>query len=361
MTDPIDELTPTEQEREQVAAILNRRADRDGPGAGADAVLAAARQETFENGSRRTAFTLAAAALLLAGFALLAVLALRDGSGIVLTDEPGGESLSEDCIRTATPVGQLQDDPADLCSQPLMSDGDEQNEVGLVVLGNVAAGVAINDDGTFVLEYQPRAGRDSEPILPADSAAGVAMLPIDSSGSVAEGGLVVETGFVVGHADYQAERVPGAFYELVVTAASSPTYLRPEPFLATDAFGGETALSCRVELDGTVICGLTDSDDVTVWTSTFFESASSEPVFGGTEEGPRSFSRCDAQDSAADCVDDVVLTVTETAIRIDVNGVKYFEQTGLEPLPAELQGEVTVWWAVASSRSEVALARFHGG
>lgn len=361
MNDPTDELAPTDEERAQIAALLNQRADRDAPGVGAAAVLAGAREEAVEHRSRRSAFTLAAAVILLVGFALVAALVLRDDGGLVVTDEPSGNpESSADCLRTADPVGRFDDDPSGLCSLPLVQDGDDPTETGFVVFGDVAAGLVSGEDGTFVVEYQPRAGRDSNPILPADSAAGVAMFPIVSTGSVGDGQLVVSTGVAIGHTDYETGRDPSAFYELVITSASAPTYLRPEPFTAADSFGGEPAISCRIELTGTVACALVDSDDVEVWSSTFFESASDDPVFGGFEEGPRMFSRCDAGDAAADCVDDVVLNVTETAIRIDVNGERYYEQTGLDPLPEQLQGEVSVWWAVVSSRSEVALARFHG-
>ncbi len=194
---------------------------------------------------------------------------------------------------------------------------------------------------------------------------GAAFSPRSATAFV-DGRLVIEAELAVGLDGIGGSDGESGWYEIVVTTASELTDFRRGGLYAHEATSGHWSIGCRFAPSGTTTCQLLDAseagvfDGARVWQASFFEEAG-DTTFGGFENADAglTISRCAADEV---CLDRWRLTLSETGLRIDLNGARYFEQTGLPQLPAGLtEGEVFVHIATMTNRHPDAEQRFAGG
>lgn len=173
--------------------------------------------------------------------------------------------------------------------------------------------------------------------------------------------LVVEFSATAGNQTHGSSVWP----EIVLSPASAPTERRQDALFATDVFSGEWTLGCRLESARTPVCALMNDSELGVgdggrdWQASFFETAGSDS-FGGEPSGERAdaWRTCPATAPSEpfafdDCLDRFRLELTSTSLTLFVNDVRYFEQTGLPPLPDELLTSSYAYRAVSQSRSDL--------
>ena len=178
--------------------------------------------------------------------------------------------------------------------------------------------------------------------------------------------FVVETEMAAGHQDYIGLQAWG---EIVVTTAPAPIGYRTGGTYAYDMFPGHYTLGLRLQADRHAIASLMNDSDDTVnsidarlWEMSFFQLVGSES-FGGFPGGELAdvWRTCHSENDAdTACRDRFRLTLTETSLRLDVNGVRYFEQIGIPPLPSELlDGPIYVYLASIVGTTDHDVVRYH--
>lgn len=177
--------------------------------------------------------------------------------------------------------------------------------------------------------------------------------------------LVVEATYAAGHEDYLNLRGWG---ELVITTAPAPGGYRRGGVYAYEMFPGHYTLGCRLQGNRNSVCSLMDDsensalDNGREWEMSFFQHVGTR-VFGGEPSGARgrAWRVCKSNsDPDSACRDHFRLELTPTSLRISVNGVRYFQQTGIPRLPgALLRGPVYVYFASIVGRSDFDVVRFH--
>jgi len=203
---------------------------------------------------------------------------------------------------------------------------------------------------------------DSE--YPAES--GGSMISPNGSYRFRNGKLTIETTFAAGHTDYSDLRAWG---EMVISTSPAPTGFRPgNSAYAYDMFPGHYTLGCRMQQDGHTICSLMDNVEEgtglggRVWEMSFFQlvGETTEGGFPGNHD-PEVFRVCEGGvDPDTECRDHFRLELTATKLTMFVNGKKYFEQTGIPPLPTELtEGDIYVYFASMVGPSNYDVIRYH--
>ena len=193
---------------------------------------------------------------------------------------------------------------------------------------------------------------------------GGAMLSPDRSFRFKSGKLVIEADVAVAISAYGAEAWP----EIVVTTGSQPTEFRVGGSLyAYDLFPGHWTLGCRLQTNRFPTAALMDNtqrgtlNGGRVWEMSWFQHVGTE-VFGGNQfDGRGHYWRvCGDTDPDSSCRDRFRIELTQTSLTLYVNGVKYFEQKGIPPLPDELvNGDVYVYFASMMSRHPADTIRYH--
>lgn len=195
------------------------------------------------------------------------------------------------------------------------------------------------------------------------SGVGGAMIRPDRTFRFQNGKLVIETDYAAGIQDYQT----GAWGEIVVTTAPAPTQLRSAGLYAYDMFPNHYTLGLRMQPDRHTTAALMDNtsrgelEGGRPWEISFFQVVGTS-VFGGAPfNGLENYWRvCNGGDPDMLCRDRFRLELTQTTFTVYVNGQKYFEQTGMPPLPNELvNGDLYIYLASVSWNSPADTLRYH--
>lgn len=202
----------------------------------------------------------------------------------------------------------------------------------------------------------------------ANDAIGGAMLRPDRAFRFQEGVLRVDTEYAAGLPAYGAT----AWGEIIITTGDHPIYNgnpageapRRDTLYGYDMFPKHWTLGCRFQADSHTTCSLMKNstqganDGGRSWEISFFQIVG-ETAMGGVSDG-KDYRFCQAGDPDMECRDRFRLELTRTALTIYANGSKYFEQTGLPPLPEELvNGELYIYLASIVNQAEADTVRFH--
>lgn len=202
----------------------------------------------------------------------------------------------------------------------------------------------------------------------ANNAIGGAMLRPDRTFRFQDGMLRVDTEYAAGYPGYGA----AAWGEIIVTTGDHPVHGgqppgesgRRDTLYGYDMFPNHWTLGCRLQADSHTTCTLMKNNALGVteggrhWEISFFQ-LEGETVFGGVSDGTY-YRFCQQGDPDMQCRDRFRLELTRTALTIYANGSKYFEQTGLPPLPDELMnGDLYIYLASIVNLVEADSVRFH--
>ena len=202
----------------------------------------------------------------------------------------------------------------------------------------------------------------------ANHAIGGAMLRADRTFRFQEGMLRVDTEYAAGLPAYGAT----AWGEIIITTGDHPIYngnpqgeaARRDTLYGYDMFPNHWTLGCRLQADSHTTCSLMKNstqganDGGRSWEISFFQMVG-ETAMGGVSDGS-SYRFCQTGDPDMECRDRFRLELTRTSLTIYANGSKYFEQTGLPPLPDELvNGELYIYLASIVNLAEADTVRFH--
>jgi len=202
----------------------------------------------------------------------------------------------------------------------------------------------------------------------ANNAVGGAMVRPDRTFRFQDGVLRIDTEYAAGLPAYGA----AAWGEIIITTADHPVYegnpagepFRRDALYGYDMFPNHWALGCRLQTDGHTTCSLMENNTLGAteggrrWEISFFQ-VEGETVMGGFSDGTY-YRFCQQGDPDMECRDRFRLELTRTSLTIYANGVKYFEQTGLPPLPDELlNGELYIYLASIVNLAEADTVRFH--
>lgn len=197
---------------------------------------------------------------------------------------------------------------------------------------------------------------------PAGTTGGTVVRPDQSFRFTDDGTLTIEADYAAAHPDYG----PDAWGELIVTTASASSGYRPGALYGYELFPNHWTLGCRLQPSRVPICSLMrdvpgggTTETERAWEISFFQHEG-DAVFGGVPPQDSAWRACEPGEGDANCRDRFRLTLTETSLRLDVNGVHYFSQTGLPELPAELLNEeVYVYFGSMFSRHNGETIRYH--
>ena len=192
------------------------------------------------------------------------------------------------------------------------------------------------------------------------------MLRPDRSFRFENGKFILEADVAAGHEAYDVNAWP----ELVVSTAERPEGFTPGASrYGYDMFPGHWTLGCRLQESRRPVCALRDDTgdfasgkaSNRVWEMSWFQEVGSH-VFGGTEfEGRGDYWRqCTLEDPDEKCRDRFRLELTRTSLTLYVNGIKYFEQTGIPPLPlAFVEADLYPYFASVSIQHDADTIRYH--
>lgn len=296
------------------------------------------------------------------------------------------ESTPVACWPTTVPAGALAGQPAPVfCS--LVNNGPDTNsqeangwrddfEHGLS-LGNFTSGAYRLFEGLgvhqsihwrhanhWMVDVAPNAPNQSG----ANDAIGGAMLRPERTFRFQDGVLRIDTDYAAGIPAYSAT----AWGEIIITTGDHPVSpsnpqgetIRADTLYGYDLFPNHWTLGCRLQADSHTTCTLMKNNTLgpnnggRSWEISFFQVVG-ESVMGGFSDG--SYYRfCQEGDPDAECRDRFRLEVTRTSLTIYANGMKYFEQTGLPPLPDELlNGDLYIYLASIVNHAQADTVRFH--
>ena len=301
-------------------------------------------------------------------------------TGVTLADE---RTADPGCFADVVPLAALPTQPPPVLCDPLASgpgtaraganrwrDGFEHG-LSFADFGGTGYRVFESVDGVYRSRHWRHADHwmvDIAPDAPGarwPTAAGGALLRPERAFRFADGRLVVEADFAAGHQDYADL---AAWGEIVVTTAPAPGGYRRGGIYGYEMFPGHHTLGCRLQADRHLICSLMNNtrasalDGGRTWEMSFFQHVGRR-VFGGGPwgAGGEAFRTCAADDVPdVDCRDRFRMRLGRRAVAIDVNGVRYFSQSGIPALPdALLDGDVYVYLASIVGRSGADVVRFH--
>jgi hypothetical protein len=201
------------------------------------------------------------------------------------------------------------------------------------------------------------------PGTPVPWGRGGAMISPDGTFNFAEGKLVVEADVAAGITDYSM----GAWPEIVISTGSFPTDVGS--LYAYDMFPEDWTIGCRLQDSRFPVCTLKNnagnlaagSPSSQVWEMSAHLQVG-ETNFGGSPfEGlEQHWNLCENTDPDTHCRDHFRLEIMRTTLTLYVNGFKYFEQTGIPPLPDDLMnGEISVYFASMVVSHPAQTVRYH--
>ncbi|MCE7981211.1 MAG: hypothetical protein DYG89_08485 [Caldilinea sp. CFX5] len=201
-----------------------------------------------------------------------------------------------------------------------------------------------------------------------NDAIGGAMLRPARTFRFQDGLLRVDTDYAAGIPAYGAS----AWGEIIITTGDHPVYqgnpageaTRNDTLYGYDLFPNHWTLGCRLQADSHTTCSLMQNNALGPnnggrrWEISFFQVVG-ETNMGGFSDGAY-YRFCREGDPDLECRDRFRLELTRTSLTIHANGVKYFEQTGLPPLPDELiNGDLYIYLASIVNHAEADTVRFH--
>ena len=197
---------------------------------------------------------------------------------------------------------------------------------------------------------------------PAGTTGGTVLRPDQSFRFTDDGTLTIEADYAAAHPDYGQD----AWGEVIVTTASASTGYRPGALYGYELFPNHWTLGCRLQPSRVPICSLMRNvpgggtlETERAWEISFFQHEG-DTVFGGFPSEDAAWRACEVGEGDANCRDRFRLTLTETSLQLDVNGVHYFSQTGLPKLPDELLNEdLYVYFGSMFSRHTGQTIRYH--
>ena len=197
---------------------------------------------------------------------------------------------------------------------------------------------------------------------------GGALMRPDRSFRAENGKLVVETEVAPSIATY-GDAGGDVWPEIVVTTAPAPTFSRPDPLYAYDEFATHWTFGCRLQQAGEPICAIFDNtaggpaQGARKYEISYFQQSGTDN-FGGSPKiaGLAGvWKMCNAPDDPdLICRNQYRLELTATSVKLLVNGVRYFEQTGLPPYLQNLVNGQNVFVYMADTVFNVPrVVRFH--
>ncbi len=134
---------------------------------------------------------------------------------------------------------------------------------------------------------------------------------------------------------------PDVWPEVTVTHGASPT---TNDLYTYEAFGDSQTFGCRLQEGGFPICEYRRNGG-RVFEASFFQTDHAATSFGGyPEAAPGAWRTCNAtQDPDVLCRNTFRLTLRDTSFRIDVNGQRFFEQTGVPSMAGLLGSPMYVY------------------
>lgn len=169
------------------------------------------------------------------------------------------------------------------------------------------------------------------------------MRPARTFTKQADGSFVVE--FEVADAAYGDESFDARVWpEITISTLGAPT---SNGLYTYNAFNGGNNFGCRLQRYGFPICEYNFGGG-RVFEASHFQTGHADTSFGGgpfQEHGLQNvWKYCETtQDPDSDCRNTFRLTLTATSFRLDVNGVRYFEQTGVDNMGALLNQPMYVY------------------
>jgi hypothetical protein len=199
---------------------------------------------------------------------------------------------------------------------------------------------------------------------PAGWNRGGAMMRPDQPFRFVNGKLVIEADVAAGMTAYGTNAWP----ELLISTGATPTDIGG--LYGYEMFPENPTLGCRIQASRYPVCELKAGNGSLAanrFASRVYEISAHQPA-GATNFGGSPFQgREDAwrvcrhhDDLDVLCRDRFRLELTATTLTLYVNGTKYFEQTGLPPLPAALtSGDVFVYFNSMVVSHQADSVRFH--
>jgi hypothetical protein len=180
------------------------------------------------------------------------------------------------------------------------------------------------------------------------------------------GTLIVEADVAAGIEEYGG----GAWPELIVSMAPSPTGRIVDGLYGYGVFGGQWTVGCRLQSSRSPICAMYDTSGRGAGEGgRTFEISSHQhegaQVLGGSyrPEMADAWHLCRGTDPDIDCRDRFRWVLSRDTLTLYVNGVKYMEHRGLptgKQLPdAMLDGDVYVYLASWIYKTDAEVVRFH--
>ena len=199
-----------------------------------------------------------------------------------------------------------------------------------------------------------------------EQSSGAAFLRPDQTFQFENGKLIVEADVAAGMSAYEVNVWP----EIVISMADRPLGFTPGSSLyAYDMFPEDWTLGCRLQATRHPICALKDNSGNfeahkgpgMVWEMSWFQHVGTNTYGGNALDGRGDYWReCDYDEPDIKCRDRFRLELTRTSLTLYVNGIKYFQQTGIPPLPDALfNGNVYVYFASTVWKHPADTIRYH--
>jgi hypothetical protein len=195
---------------------------------------------------------------------------------------------------------------------------------------------------------------------------GGALISPNQSFQFQNGKFIVEADMAAGHQDYD-ENSNSAWGELIITTAPNPLYSRPNGLYGYDLFPGHWTLGCRLQPSRESICTLMDNTNRGLlnggrtWEMSWFQHVGTTVYGGFPDSGLENYWRtCAGDQGDFGCRDRFRMEITATSVTLFVNGIKYFEQTGVPEMPAELlNGNLYVYYGSMVAGHQAPVIRYH--
>ncbi len=241
-----------------------------------------------------------------------------------------------------------------------MATFDDTNYLVFDAMGNVHKSIHWRHANHWMVDVAPH--EDDEP---SGSGVGGALMRPNQSFTFEDGKLIVETEFAAGITGYAAN----VWGEIDITNAPAPQGYGRDGIYGYDLFPEYWTLGCRFSASREPICALKDDSgniatgdaSVRVWEMSYFQWVGTESFGGFPLNGLQNYWRvCETENPDIACRDRFRLELTQTSLTLYVNGAKYFEQTGMPPLPDALfQDPVYVYFSSIDWTHPADTIRYH--
>jgi len=190
---------------------------------------------------------------------------------------------------------------------------------------------------------------------------GGALLRPNQSFRYVDGKFVVEAVVAAGIEPYGTDAWP----EIVISTGSTPTDVGS--LYAYDLFPEGLTIGCRLQSTRFPVCSFKDDDgeistgkgSTRIWEMSAHQAVGTDNYGGSPFDGRENAWRV-CLDTDKECRDLFRLELTSTSLSLFVNGVKYFEQSGIPELDdGFVNGDVYVYLSSMIASHEAEVIRFH--